>query len=53
MQICYVLTFVLYLCRILGDKLDGRTISPVKISDYRMLQIEEFVNDIIIEFYLR
>lgn len=27
--------------------------TTVKISDYKMLTIDEFVNDILIEFYLR
>lgn len=35
------------------DKLDDRIVTPIKICDYKMLNIEEFVNDIIIEFYLK
>lgn len=41
------------LYRIYKDTLDDRQVSTVKISDYKMLKIDEYVNDILIEFYLR
>jgi len=45
----------IFLCiyRIHPSRLDGRQVSPVKILDYKMLAVEEYVNDILIEYYLR
>lgn len=42
-----------FIFRIYKDTLDDRQITNVKISDYKMLTIDEFVNDILIEFHLR
>lgn len=33
--------------------MDGKVVTPVKIVDYKMLNIDEFVNDTIIEYYLK
>lgn len=40
------------MCRIISE-VDNRTVSPVKIFDYKMLRVDEFVNDVLIEFYLK